>query len=164
MESTPETMTITTYSTDETIQLGWRLGRACQGGECFAITGQLGAGKTHLIKGIAQGLLIDPHQVVNSPTFTLINEYEGRLPLIHVDAWRLEGAAQLEALGFDEYVTVPTVTVVEWADRVHSLIDEFEPITVTIEHLGEQSRRIHLAGLPGTSDFSAIASAAAESE
>ena len=85
---------------------------------------------------------------MTSPTFTLINEYEGRLPLYHVDAYRLENAEQLENLGFDEICSLGGVVVVEWADRVWSLIQSYNPLCVYMEHRGETSRHLRLENLP----------------
>ena len=92
-----------------------RLGTLLQGGEVLALFGELGAGKTSLVKGIADGLLAEPTDV-SSPTFTLIHEYRGRLPLVHSDLYRLT-AAQLEDTGLNDYLDGHTVTAIEWADR-----------------------------------------------
>ncbi|MBN1436498.1 MAG: tRNA (adenosine(37)-N6)-threonylcarbamoyltransferase complex ATPase subunit type 1 TsaE [Sedimentisphaerales bacterium] len=135
---------ITSRSVDETIALGRKIAQLCQGGELIALIGQLGAGKTHLIKGIAQGLDVEQINDVTSPTFTLINEYPGRLYLVHIDAYRLENAQQLEQLGFDEYIDPDNVTVVEWADRVTQIIDEYDPITIRMHHDGPTQRKIQI--------------------
>ncbi|KPK76257.1 MAG: hypothetical protein AMJ79_07385 [Phycisphaerae bacterium SM23_30] len=139
---------VTTKNVDETIRLGEALGQAARGGEVMGLIGELGTGKTHLIKGIAQGLAVRQTEAVTSPTFTLINEYEGRLRLYHVDAYRLENAAQLEALGFDEICRGEALVAVEWADRVRPLVQEYEPIWVYLEHAGVNERVIRLEDLP----------------
>ncbi len=102
-------------SPQHTHRLGHCLGALLQGGEVLALFGELGAGKTSLVKGIADGLLAEPTEV-SSPTFTLIHEYQGRLPLVHSDLYRLT-AAQLEDTGLNDYVDGHTVTAIEWADR-----------------------------------------------
>jgi len=109
-----------TTSVDTTLGLGAALGRVLRGGVAIGIVGPLGAGKTHLVKGIAAGNgTVDPRKIT-SPTFTLIHEYPGRLRLYHIDAYRLRGPSELIALGFDELVTLDSVVAVEWADRVRS--------------------------------------------
>lgn len=102
-------------SPKHTHRLGRCLGTLLQGGEVLALFGELGAGKTSLVKGIADGLLAEPTDV-SSPTFTLIHEYRGRLPLVHSDLYRLT-AAQLKDTGLNDYLDGHTVTAIEWADR-----------------------------------------------
>ncbi len=143
-----ESFEITSRSVEQTIELGRKLGQVLQGGEIIALVGQLGTGKTHLIKGLALGLEIKGSEAVTSPTFTLINEYEGRLPLCHIDAYRLDHAKQLEALGFDEICTPPTIIVIEWADRVQTLIEPYHPIWIYLEHRGPDERQIQIHNLP----------------
>jgi tRNA threonylcarbamoyladenosine biosynthesis protein TsaE len=147
MNNTP--LAIMSHSVAETINLGKQISKHLQGGEVIALTGNLGAGKTHMIKGIATGLGIDPNDV-NSPTFTLINEYEGRLPLQHIDAYRFDNPNQLSVLGFDEIATPPNVVIVEWANIVHELLKDFNPIEITITHTGETTRQIILNNMPFT--------------
>ncbi|HEY7984699.1 MAG TPA: tRNA (adenosine(37)-N6)-threonylcarbamoyltransferase complex ATPase subunit type 1 TsaE [Ktedonobacterales bacterium] len=99
----------------ETLRLGERLGRATEPGDLILLRGDLGAGKTTLTQGIARGLGVSG--AVNSPTFTLIKEYAGRLPLYHIDLYRLDDLAQVEELGIEDYLERGGVSVVEWADR-----------------------------------------------
>ena len=141
----------------ETIELGRKIGRCLGGGEVIALIGELGTGKTHLIKGIAAALSPDetnnagsPSDTsgVSSPTFTLINEYPGRLVLHHVDAYRLENPAELEVLGFDELCRSGGVVVVEWADRVWPIVQPYAPICVYLDHAGQSRRRIRLGNVP----------------
>lgn len=143
-----KSLEIISHSVDETIALGQTIGKQLQGGEVIAMEGTLGTGKTHFIKGLALGLNVADIDVVTSPTFTLINEYEGRLPLYHADAYRLEKADQLAALGFDEMCSGLGVVVVEWADRVRPLIDEYKPINIYLEHRGESERSLRIENLP----------------
>src|SRR5436190_24392468 len=108
---------IVTHSPEETHALGAHWGKQAQSGWIIGLIGDLGAGKTHLVKGIAQGIGI-PSSVL-SPTFTLVHEYSGgRLPLYHLDLYRLEDEAAIRSAGLEQYLFQPNgVTVVEWADR-----------------------------------------------
>jgi tRNA threonylcarbamoyladenosine biosynthesis protein TsaE len=110
-------------SPEATAALGRELGHRLRGGDLVALSGPLGAGKTQLVKGLAQGLDVPAEEIVVSPTFVLIREYRGRLLLRHVDAYRLRGAGELAALGWDELRSDPGgVVALEWADRVAELI------------------------------------------
>jgi tRNA threonylcarbamoyladenosine biosynthesis protein TsaE len=130
---------ITTGSTDETFELGKRLGRLLAAGDVVALTGPLGAGKTYLVKGIALGLGVADSRAVRSPTFVLVSEYSGRVKLYHVDAYRLSQASELEALGSGEFMSSGGVTLVEWADRVESALPK-EHLRVECVHAGETRR------------------------
>lgn len=138
---------ILSKSPDETVSLGKVLGQQMQGGEVIGLVGDLGTGKTHLIKGVALGLEVGDVDSVGSPTFTLINEYEGRRILYHVDAYRLGKAEELAALGFDEMCQGSAVVVIEWADRVSSLTEGCEPIMINLRHRSENERDIRIDGL-----------------
>ena len=100
---------------EETLRIGKELGRRLQPGDALLLTGDLGAGKTTLTQGIALGL--DIPERPRSPTFVIATEYEGRLPLYHLDLYRVEDLGELGELGLDEYLIGDGVTVVEWADR-----------------------------------------------
>jgi tRNA threonylcarbamoyladenosine biosynthesis protein TsaE len=111
---------IISRSPAETEALGEQLGRAAQRGLVIALSGELGAGKTQLVKGLARGLGIAAR--VHSPTFTLVNEYAGgRLKLFHLDLYRLESSAQILAAGLEEFLQPDGVAVVEWAERIYDL-------------------------------------------
>lgn len=103
-------------SAASTRRIGHRLGRAARAGTCLALVGPLGAGKTQLAKGVARGLGV--RNVVNSPTFIIVNEHAGRLPLFHVDAYRLTDADEGRQAGVFDERQVKGVTVIEWADRL----------------------------------------------
>lgn len=111
------TLEIISSSPDETVEIGSMIAGVLAPGDVIALVGQLGAGKTQLTKGLATGLGVPDARLVNSPTFVLINEYEGRFPVHHIDAYRLTSAGEFEALGFEE-LTEGGVVIVEWADRV----------------------------------------------
>jgi len=128
-------------SVEATLALGAALGRGLMGGLTIGIVGPLGAGKTHLVKGIAAGNGTTDPREVTSPTFTLIQEYSGRLRLFHVDAYRLRGSSELVALGFDELVTDDSVVVMEWADRVRTAMPS-DALWIEITPMGEFARRL----------------------
>ncbi|HEV7127666.1 MAG TPA: tRNA (adenosine(37)-N6)-threonylcarbamoyltransferase complex ATPase subunit type 1 TsaE [Ktedonobacterales bacterium] len=111
--------TFMSRSERETRRIGATLGQLCQPGDLILLEGNLGAGKTALTQGIGHGLGITG--VINSPTFTLIKEYRGRIPLYHFDLYRLEHAAQVADLGIEEYLDGDGVCVVEWAERAAAL-------------------------------------------
>ncbi len=141
-------ITITSTSIAQTLALGEQIGRNVAPGTLVSLVGNLGAGKTHLIKGIAAGLDVPDVEDVTSPTFTLMNEYEGRLMIYHLDAWRLESSDQLEAIGFDELLCGPAIVLVEWADRTNTIVDAYDPIHITIKHINETTREITITDMP----------------
>jgi tRNA threonylcarbamoyladenosine biosynthesis protein TsaE len=128
-----------TNSPEATRALGEQLGRLNNPGDIIALSGDLGAGKTCFTQGIARGLGITKR--VTSPTFILIREYEGRLPLYHFDAYRLDGPADLEQLGSEEYFGGGGVCVVEWAERVATALPE-DRVEVELQRVpGEEELR-----------------------
>ena len=133
---TPETR-ITT-SEDETFALGQQLAATLQPGTFVLLHGDLGAGKTAFVRGLAAGLGADPAEV-SSPTFVLIQHYRGRLPLTHVDLYRLDSAAAVDDLGLEELVG-NGVLAVEWAERLPRPLEG--SVTVRIEDLGGDRRRV----------------------
>lgn len=128
---------LVTNSPDETLNFSLRLAEKLQPGDVITLEGDLGAGKTTFTKGLAKGLGIT--RTVNSPTFTIIKEYQGRLPLYHMDVYRLENSD--EDLGFDEYFEGDGVTVVEWAHLIEEQLPK-DRLIISIEHLGDTSRKI----------------------
>ena len=143
--------TIISSSPEATAALGETWGREAQSGLVIGLTGDLGAGKTQLVKGLARGLGVTMR--VHSPTFTLVNEYaDGRLPLFHLDLYRLESRAQITGAGLEEYFYEPRgVAVIEWAERWFGDATNFNNKMigtlvryrrVLIETLNETERRI----------------------
>ncbi|HTL74276.1 MAG TPA: tRNA (adenosine(37)-N6)-threonylcarbamoyltransferase complex ATPase subunit type 1 TsaE [bacterium] len=134
--------TFISHSPAETESLGEQFGRAAQRGLVIALSGDLGAGKTQFVRGLARGLGISGR--VHSPTFTLVNEYGGgRLKLFHLDLYRLETAEQILSAGIEEYLKPDGVSVVEWAERLESFkfqVSSFK--NVKVEIISESERKI----------------------
>jgi tRNA threonylcarbamoyladenosine biosynthesis protein TsaE len=126
-------------STEQTKEFAMNLAKLLQPGDVIALEGDLGAGKTTFTKGLAEGLEIK--KTVNSPTFTIIKEYQGRLPLYHMDVYRLEDSD--EDLGFDEYFEGLGVTVVEWAHLIKDQLP-LELLTIYLTHDNDEVRKIRL--------------------
>jgi tRNA threonylcarbamoyladenosine biosynthesis protein TsaE len=137
------TATIASDSHARTQALGEKLGRALAAGDTVALVGELGAGKTAFVQGMARGLGVTG--AVKSPSFTIVNEHDGRVPLFHVDFYRLESAAELHNIGFDEYFGRGGVVVVEWADRFADALPA-ERLDVRIEILDGDARLFHVSG------------------
>jgi len=136
---------IRTRSGRETIQFGKQIGKRLQSGDVVALIGELGAGKTHLIKGLAQGIGVERPNYITSPSFTLIHEYEGRIPFYHIDLYRLATEEEGEALGLEEYLGGKGVTAIEWADKIPSLLPK-ELLWVHLRYLEIHTRSIHILG------------------
>ena len=144
-------MTYITNSPDETEALGAALGRILPAGTVIAYRGDLGAGKTAFTRGLARGL--GYRDMVTSPTYTIVNEYlGGRLPLFHFDMYRLSCAEDLWDIGWDDYLDRGGICAVEWSENVAQAMED--PVTVTIEKLGDTSRRIIVEGGESLADLS----------
>lgn len=129
----------------ETIALGRRLGTFLKGGDIVALTGELGSGKTCFTKGIALGLCVPEDTVVNSPSFSLVNEYSGRHILFHMDAYRLESISDLISAGLDEYFYQDGIVVIEWADRWSDFLPAWR-VKVELSIVDDYSRKVALSG------------------
>jgi tRNA threonylcarbamoyladenosine biosynthesis protein TsaE len=131
-------------SVEQTEAIAAELSLSLRGGECIALNGDLGAGKTQFVRGLVKGLG-GPSRAVSSPTFVLLNVYPGgRLMVYHLDAYRVSGADDFEAIGFSELFEQGGIVVVEWAERVLGLLPA-GCISVNIEATGETSREIQIA-------------------
>ena len=117
-----ETWTGYSLHPDDTKALGVYLGRCARQGDFIACCGPLGAGKTTLIQGLAQGLEVANAEYVRSPTFALVHAYHGRIPLYHFDFYRLSSCAELQDIGFEEYLDVGGVVIIEWADKFPAIL------------------------------------------
>ena len=139
----PWRMVLESAGEEQTQALGRRIGAVLEPGDVVGLVGPLGAGKTQLAKGLAAGLGVADSRQVNSPTFVLVNEYAGRLHVYHLDVYRLSGASELEALGFDEMCGGAAVVMVEWADRVRPALAA-DTLWVELSPTGATQRRLEL--------------------
>jgi tRNA threonylcarbamoyladenosine biosynthesis protein TsaE len=131
----------------KTFYIGRILGEALTAGDIVALTGELGAGKTCFTQGIARGLGVPEVYQITSPTFTLVNEYPGRLNLIHLDVYRLSSSRDLQDLGYEEFFFGKGVTVIEWAEKIQDIIPE-KSLSVTMAYLDQNQRSIDMKGPP----------------
>lgn len=136
---------IVSNSAEETRAIGAGLGRRLRSGAVVALRGDLGSGKTCMVQGIAAGMGVAPAACVNSPTFVIINEYAGPVPLYHFDLYRLADGNELIDLGWDDYLDGAGVIAIEWAERMGSLLPP-DHISIGLEITGETSRRITISG------------------
>ena len=144
-------MEFITNSPEQTELLGEKLAEKLTGGEVIAYFGGLGAGKTAFTRGLARGLGIS--QRVTSPTYTIVNEYEGgRLPLFHFDMYRLTDAEELFDIGWEDYLLRGGVCAVEWSENVTEALEG--AMVIRIEKLSEESRKITVKGGEGLADLS----------
>lgn len=129
---------------NKTLKLGEIIGAHCCSGDIICLNGDLGAGKTHLTKGIAKGLNIKDN--ITSPTFNIVNEYNGKLKLYHFDVYRVNDPDEIEAIGFDEYIFGNGVSIIEWSDYIQELIpkDHMDIIIKKLPEKGENYRKITL--------------------
>ncbi len=136
-------MRVLSASEQETERLGEQLGARLRPGVVLAFYGGLGAGKTAFIRGVARGLGVEGR--VTSPTFTIVNEYPGRVPLFHFDMYRLGSSDELFEIGWEDYLARGGVCCVEWTENVEDAIPP-EAVRVRIEKTGEQERVIDIEG------------------
>jgi tRNA threonylcarbamoyladenosine biosynthesis protein TsaE len=139
----PDGLTIALDSEDDTVLLGSAIAQLVEPGVVIGLVGPLGAGKTRLVRAIAESLEVDPG-AISSPTFVLIHEYEGRLPVYHFDAYRLETQSAFEELGVADYWSAGGLCLVEWADRVRGVLPE-DCWMITLEPTGQTSRTARIA-------------------
>lgn len=135
-------MTQESNSVEETIAIGNRFGETLAQGDIVCLYGDLGAGKTHFVKGIASFFGVDEAEV-NSPTFTLINEYSGNVPIYHFDCYRLKDEQEALEIGAEEYLFGEGVSLIEWPERISSLLPN-EIIKVELNHAGDSKRIIRI--------------------
>lgn len=138
-------LSITTSTPEETRVLGRRLSAILASGDVVCLYGDLGTGKTCLVQGICQGQGCQDPAV--SPSFTLVNEYPGRLSVYHLDCYRLKGVEELEQIGFEDYLGREGVVLIEWADRISERLPD-ERLDIEIERVSEVERKItlHMVG------------------
>ncbi len=137
-------MTIKTQTPRETEELGRRIGEKLRKGAVVSLRGSLGAGKTVIAKGIARALLIG--EAIVSPTFTLVQEYEGREKLYHLDIYRLSGEDEFESMGGEEFLYPDGITLIEWSEKIDSMLPE-GTVFISITINDDLSRSIEIKGL-----------------
>ena len=138
-------MVLQTRNTSGTIQIGKSIGSLLLPGDVVALVGELGTGKTQFIKGLAVGVGIGKPTYISSPSFTLINEYKGKIPFYHIDLFRLRAEKEAEDLGLEEYFQSGGITAIEWADRIPSLLPR-EMLWIQISYTGENTRSLEIIG------------------
>ena len=138
-------MQMTTESPEQTRDLGCLLGRVALPGAVVLLSGELGAGKTCFAQGVAAGLEVSSETPVTSPSYSLMNIYEGRLPFYHFDLYRLSQIDDLTDLGYDEFAGQQGLTLVEWADRIGASLDA--NLSVEINKIGAEQRQFSFRAL-----------------
>jgi len=126
-------MKISTDSHEKTLILGDQLGKCLKPGDIVLLFGDLGAGKTTLTQGICQGLGLNKGEYIRSPTFTLVNLYQGRIPINHIDLYRLDSFAEIEALALEEYLFSSSVSLIEWSEKLRRESDPTGNLELGIE-------------------------------
>jgi len=136
---------VKTKSSAETIRIGKNIGSRLLPGDVVALVGELGAGKTQFIKGMAAGVGVGRPVTISSPSFTLINEYLARIPFYHIDLFRLQWEKEAEDLGLEDYFQGEGITAVEWADKIPNFLPK-ELLLIHIAHTGKHTRSIEIIG------------------
>ncbi|HPL66909.1 MAG TPA: tRNA (adenosine(37)-N6)-threonylcarbamoyltransferase complex ATPase subunit type 1 TsaE [Smithellaceae bacterium] len=132
-------------SAKQTFSIGFAVGRKAREGDVFALTGELGSGKTCFTGGLARGLGVGEEYAITSPTFTLINEYPGRCRLCHFDLYRLNHSSELLDLGYEEYISGEGVVVIEWAEKIAEVLPG-DVVSVCFRYVDESKRIIGFIG------------------
>ena len=140
-------MKLISDSREQTLEVGRLIGAILERGDVVALIGELGSGKTCLTQGLAKGLGVEENVPVVSPTFTLINEYPGKIPLIHLDVYRLSGPRDLEDMGYEEYFEGGGIIVIEWAEKIRDILPA-KTLFVSMRYIDENTREMILEG-PG---------------
>ena len=135
-------MEFNTKSPKDTIDVGKKIGKLLKEGDVVALIGDLGAGKTVISKGLCSGLGVE-EDYITSPTYTIINQYDGKIPVYHIDLYRLKNSSELYNLGWDEYIYGHGTCIIEWADKAGEMLPE-EYLTINIEVTGKNNRKITL--------------------
>ena len=138
-----EKVVFQTKSTSETIRIGKSIGSLLMSGDVVALVGELGTGKTQFIKGLATGVGVGKPTYISSPSFTLINEYAGKVPFYHIDLFRLKSEREAEELGLEEYFQGGGITAIEWADKMPSFLPQ-EMLWIHIRYTGKHTRSFEI--------------------
>lgn len=131
----------------QTHHLGRKIGSQLKAGDTIALCGELGAGKTSLAQGIARGLGVDSHTPVTSPTFTIVNQYEGRVPIYHIDFYRIGSASEFYLTGLEEFFTDNAVAIIEWADKYPDTL-ALNTVWVYVQFMDNKTRKIIIKSRP----------------
>jgi tRNA threonylcarbamoyladenosine biosynthesis protein TsaE len=146
-------LVLKTTSAEETLEYGRKLGALLRPGDIVALVGDLGTGKTWLAKGIAFGLDVPDHEYVNSPAFDLVHEYQGRLPVFHMDFYRLDHLANEDYSWIREYLDRSGVCIIEWADKfIDQLTDAYLKVELS-QGDGNEERELIISNVGGRFDF-----------
>ena len=135
-----------TKSSEETIALGKKIGAKLNSGDILTFYGDLGSGKTTMIKGVSLGLGVTEEDIVKSPSFIMVNEYKGRFPIYHIDLYRTRNIEEILSIGFDDYLYGNGVCLIEWAEKAEKELPE-NIIKVELEVLNQDERKIIITGL-----------------
>lgn len=136
-------MLITSKSEKETINFGEKIAKRLKPGDLVALSGDLGAGKTTLVKGIAKGLGVKDYRHVNSPSFVLVKEYKGKIPLYHFDIYRLNKLKDIEDIGYEDYLGRRGVVVIEWARKMGRILPK-KYLEITLKIKSQNERKIEI--------------------
>ncbi|MDP8258040.1 MAG: tRNA (adenosine(37)-N6)-threonylcarbamoyltransferase complex ATPase subunit type 1 TsaE [Candidatus Aadella gelida] len=148
---------IITNSPEETVELGNEIAKKLAKGDLVALCGDLGAGKTMFVKGLAKGLGVEDYLHVNSPSFVILKEYSGRMRLYHFDVYRLQEESFAQTLDYRQYFYGNGITVVEWANKIEELLPD-EYVRIEAEHIGPEKRKftIKKCGVSDVNENSSI--------
>jgi tRNA threonylcarbamoyladenosine biosynthesis protein TsaE len=136
-------MVITTKSDKETIRVGEEIARHLKPGDMIALSGDLGSGKTTLVKGIAKGLGVKNYRYVNSPSFTIVKEYKGKVPLFHFDVYRLDNLKDIEDIGYEDYLDRDGVVVIEWSNKMARILPK-KHLDISLKISGNSKRSLNI--------------------
>jgi len=134
-----------TNSSEETIAVGKKIGAKLKLGDVVGFYGELGSGKTTMIKGVAMGLGVKEQSLVKSPSFVMINEYKGRYPIYHIDLYRVKNGEEILSIGFDDYLYGEGVCLIEWAEKAEKELPE-KIIKIELEVVSPSERKVKLSG------------------
>jgi tRNA threonylcarbamoyladenosine biosynthesis protein TsaE len=135
-----------TKSSEDTIALGKKIGAVLKPGDVLGLYGELGSGKTTMIKGIAMGLGVKEQDIVKSPSFIMISEYQGRCPIYHIDLYRIKNKEEFVGIGLDDYLYSDGVCLIEWAEKAEASLPE-NIIKIELEVISPEKRKITVSGL-----------------
>jgi len=142
-------MVVISKSEKETVELGSKIGKRLRPGDLVALSGDLGAGKTTLVKGIAKALKVKNYKYVNSPSFVLVKEYKGKIPLYHFDIYRLNNLKDIEDIGYEDYLGGKGVVVIEWAKKMSRILPK-RHLDIVLKIRGPRERIINIESRDGS--------------